>query len=487
VSLAGLTPVGDDFWVVEIVPDTWTYGSEPVYGGLCEDPCGRGSGIKPFAVEGVKLRLRKDSLLAFGDQLSRRNWLASNYFERERRNGGQAARSSNAPWLMPDVLNGQVQPIAGRPWSEGSLSNDDAAVPLGVVWKNKGDNKWQLDMWTARRDVGEPTPMSAWQWRLAWRPRNVFIAQILQFQAHLASAGSLSAPTSASKKRLLELVDEAADEVAKIHSPRVPGVTSPLEEIRQVLEPDGMSSLRALGFDELPPAGYLPVSFTTVDEAYAQAAEIFGDEVDVRVRFCRADYVAHAIEEVQHMDRIPLVGAKATPRIELLVPQVALTDLDKTKPTGTSYGWSAFVRRRDDEQAVQRDKVRIFVFQQDGRQGGMALLARRIGDGGLQRILEGLDDLGTVSFPADEWGAPVDDDKVWQQVQDRLVEPMKVQGVVGVTYAPERQPLAAVRAALFVTPAGAAGMQPVELPPTLVGVLPDGPEFTIVVIGRSPR
>src|SRR6185503_13536483 len=101
VSLKGLAPAGDDFWVVEIVPDTWTFGSEPVYGGLCEDPCGQGSGIRPYAAEGIKLRLRKDSFDDFGGQLNRRNWLASHYFERERDYGGESAPSPNAPWLLP--------------------------------------------------------------------------------------------------------------------------------------------------------------------------------------------------------------------------------------------------------------------------------------------------------------------------------------------------------------------------------------------------
>ena len=295
VSLTDLHPGTDDFWVVEIVPATWEYGSEPVYGGLCESPCGRGSGIQPYAAEGVELTLRRDSLKGFGDveHSLQRNWLASNYFERERKYGGASTRSANAPWLLPAS---PVEDIIGHPWSAGTGHHDQAAVPLGVVWKR--DGKWHLDVWTARRDRGEPTPSAAWQWRLGWRPRSVFFAQVLQFQDQL----------------------EQAD----------------------------VSPLYALGFQELPPAGYLPWGFENMDDGDMQTAAqtIFGPEVDVRVRKCRADYVAHAVEQVQHMDRIPLKGRVAgSPKVDLLVPAES-SDLQSTW-TG-AYGWSAFVRRRED-------------------------------------------------------------------------------------------------------------------------------------------
>jgi hypothetical protein len=194
VSLKDLHPEADDFWVVEIVPATWEYGSEPVYGGLCENPCGRGSGIQPYAAEGVELKLRRDSLRGFGgvQHSLQRSWLASNYFEREREYGGASARSSNAPWLIPNMPSGTIKDIILHPWSEGTGHHDQAAVPLGVVWKR--DGKWHLDVWTARRDRGEPTPAAAWQWRLGWRPRSVFIAQVLQFQDQLAQALGRSTP-----------------------------------------------------------------------------------------------------------------------------------------------------------------------------------------------------------------------------------------------------------------------------------------------------
>jgi hypothetical protein len=491
VSLKGLAPSGDDFWVVEIVPATWLYGSEPVYGGLCEDPCGNGSGIRPYAAEGVELRLRHDSIPGFGDEENRRNWLASNYFERERQHGGASARSSNAPWLMPNVDDGGVLPIAPRPWPEGSASYDDAAVPLGVVWKDNG--KWQLDVWTARRDLGDPTPMMAWQWRLAWRPRRVFMAQILQFQAQLAQMGSLSAqPPTPKAKQLIKLIDEAAEQVAKINSPKVPRVTDHLEECRQVLEPDGVPSLQGLGFDELPPAGYLPVSFESLEEGAEGGREIFGEEVDVRVRFCRADYVAHAVEQVQHMDRIPLKGALTMPKIDLLVPQDNLVDLEATMPRD-GYGWSAFVRRRDDVENEQpRDQVKVFVLTLDLGQEIRDVVARiAAGETPPQNQLK---EVGTVSYPAGEWAVPNDepvlDRSTWLKVHELLEkEDTEFLGVLGYAREAERQPLAAVRASLLLIPTEATD-ESITLPDTYVVVDQKWPEEAIeaivVVLRLSP-
>jgi hypothetical protein len=481
VSLKDLAPSGDDFWIVEIVPATWLYGSEPVYGGLCEDPCGHGSGIRPYAAEGVELRLRHDSIPGFGGETKRRNWLASKYFEREREYGGEATRSPNAPWLLPDVPHHQLQEITGRPWSDGTGPNDAAGVPLGVVWNDC--DEWRLDVWTARRDLGGPTPLAAWQWRLGWRPHRVFVAQILQFQAHLADVGSQRPyPQSSKAKQLLKLIDEANQYVSKIHSSKVAEVTLSLQEARDVLEPDGVAALRALGFDELPPAGYLPLGAATLQEAVDAAPEIFGSEVDVRVRACRADYIAHAVEQTQHMDRIPLVEAKATPKIDLLVP-LELADLNDTFID--RYGWVAFVRRRDELEPQRRDEVEVYLWKPDLGDGNVAFAGRMVA-AQPQLLSEQLERLGTVGYPADEWGVPIDEEKTWEQVHDQINVDIGVIAVVGRTREPERQALAAARASLFVAPALPPAnnrLVPVELPPTYVIVQPDMPEAIAVVLG----
>ena len=82
--------VQDGFWVLEIRPASQAFGAEPVFGNLCDDPCA-GSTVLPWTAEGVVVALREDTLSgldANSSSLHRRSWLASAYFERERRRSG---------------------------------------------------------------------------------------------------------------------------------------------------------------------------------------------------------------------------------------------------------------------------------------------------------------------------------------------------------------------------------------------------------------
>jgi hypothetical protein len=489
VSLKELSPAATDFWVVEIVAASWPFGSEPVYGGLCEDPCGKGSGIHPFTAEGIELRLRNDTFPNFGDGLQklRRNRLASYYFERERKYGGESSPSPNAPWLLP--INGQIGSITEHPWPDGTGSWDDAAVPLGVVWKD--GEEWQLDVWTARRDLGDPTPAAAWQWRLGWRPRSVFIAQVLQFQAQLADVriGERAEP-SANQKKAVEYIEAIRKRA------RAEKMLADLADCARLISEGEFVSLVDLGFDELPPAGYLPFKVSSsIEEMQQSADELFGSEVEVVVRECRADYVAHAVEEAQHMDRIPLdAPLKRKPRIDLLVPRADLVDLVATNGID-SYRWAAFVRHRDDQrEEPPRDRVDVFLWTANRDEMHM-LDIDEDRSRFLQQVVDQLADqpgqhdklqaLGSVSYPQAEWGVPVDERKepAWQTVH-KAVNTGKVRcAVLGVASAPDRQSLAAARATLFVAPQrddpSPASM---SLPPAYVAVAPKLPAEAIVVI-----
>ncbi len=76
------------------------------------------------------------------------------------------------------------------------------------------------------------------------------------------------------------------------------------------------------GIVELPPAGYLPVvPGREVDE---QVRRLLGEGVELRFCAVRPDYVAHALEEAQHLDRIGLLQGledpAARPEVDVLVP-----------------------------------------------------------------------------------------------------------------------------------------------------------------------
>ena len=218
----------------------------------------------------------------------------------------------------------------------------------GVVWKD--DDVWHLDVWTARRDLGDSMPAVAWQWRLGWRPHSVFIAQILQFQDQLAQADrSPVRELPGYVKQAIEYLGAGQELVGNIRSRYAEPAVDHLVKAYEALAGQDQPSLCDLGFEELPPAGYLPWDFEDVDDMDCQqtAAEtLFGKEVDVRVRKCRADFVAHAIEQVQHMDRIPLKQPmQCKPKVDVLIP----CESSDLKATWTrTYGWAAFVRRRED-------------------------------------------------------------------------------------------------------------------------------------------
>ena len=57
-DLPALDP--DGFWVVEIIPDSDTTGTENAYGAVCADPCEGVDSIAPWARYLVRLRLRPD-------------------------------------------------------------------------------------------------------------------------------------------------------------------------------------------------------------------------------------------------------------------------------------------------------------------------------------------------------------------------------------------------------------------------------------------
>jgi hypothetical protein len=471
LPLAGVQPqTADDFWVVEIAPAAWLYGNEPVYGGLCDDPCGNGSGISPYESEGVRLQLRRDHIDGFGDvpKLRRRNWLASEYFERERRRGGDDAGAGNAPWLLPTVTNEAIAQITGHEWSGGTAPYDGATVTLGALWKD--GEVWSIDIWTARRDLGDPLPAVNWQWRLGMRPRNVFLAQVLQFEAELANS-SFGAPRQESdfEKKIREELTAARAAVGKWRSDKREDVIQPLAAALGLMETEQGASLPAAGFGELPSAGYLPLRFASVEEAENSVLALFGDQVDVRVRSCRADYVAHAVEEAQHMDRIPLVPERAAgiAKVDLLVtlepPDLAVTRTD-------GYPWSAFVRRREDappDAAAKFDEVDVWLRVVDGPKAvkpTVTDLRTSVPDtwpqGGAQHI-------GTLELPHNEWGESMDQADVYVNVL-RAIVGTGLLAVVGVARTDNRQPLAAARAGMLVARPDPAPDGPVQLADTYV-------------------
>lgn len=420
VSLDNLVADPDGFWVVELVPESTPFGDETVYGVLCEDPCSGGASVRPFVSEGIRVRLTPDTAIGLDAiaSVGRRGWLASRLFERERRNAG--------PWLTP-VADPRVAALNSRPWNTGAPQPQGTSVPIAVLLRS-GD-AWEVDTWTARRETGDPWPVRVWQWRLGMRPSDVFVAQILQFQDLLTLRYPASSGHAAKQLRrrieaqLAANVPELAD-------------YAPLLQSLQVAVESQARSLPDLGIDEVPPAGYLPIA--GYDAVEAQVTTLLGEYVNLRFCRCRPDFVPHAVESVQHMDRIVLNDPGRVARVDVLVP---VLDEGPSADTEAPHGWVAFVRRREaDCGPPPTDPVEVYVVDDDSDQGVM----RQVESG---EVPYGAEFLTTTTYPPGTWAVPPRDvfDRLHRRIGSR-----KFVTLVGLASAEDRRPLAAVRAGMLV-------------------------------------
>ncbi|MCX4695756.1 hypothetical protein [Streptomyces sp. NBC_01408] len=337
LPLSGLRPGPDTFWWVEAVPEAWPYGEAPVQGAYCDDPCsGAGTTRQPYTAEGVRIRLTEATERGLDQRAPelRRNWLASRLFAAE--------RTGHSPWPY-----GTAAADLPRSWAPPGTAGKPEAVRLAVLLPHPaGLDAWEADIWAARRDRGAAPPQREWQARLGMRPWDVFVAQILQFQAHLAQL--VEAPAQRSESDLAPLLEQLArigkqtflqshtkDQLGRELAQLVEGIDAG-ELIASAPVRQGPYSLVRMGIGELPPAGYLPVWGGDGEERPAL------DQVRTWLEPCRdlrwctgapAD-VAQAVQEAQHRDRIPLDGSAD---VDVLVP------VDEEGEPLTR--WVAFVRR----------------------------------------------------------------------------------------------------------------------------------------------
>lgn len=320
-------------------------GTEPVHGKVCEAACATGTD-RPYTVEGLLVRaipltdlvLPTSSAFPFLDKHVRSR-VASAYYAAERT---QVAALINAEGLRSEA------------WCLGASAEDGACVPLGVIGV-AGDTVTFFDPWTARRERMDAPARKYWQWRMAMRPWSVYLAQILQFQCQLtglivrghdpggrdpcAEQAGLLGQAADVLARILERYEglmarasedgrlavalaEGADNLG------LGGVGDLLSRLRgagqQAEANRGDALLLRGGIVELPPAGYLPVSPQAGRSINAQVRAWMGEGVDLRFCTVRPDFVAHALEEAQHMERISLTRGLDDPgnkeEVDILVP-----------------------------------------------------------------------------------------------------------------------------------------------------------------------
>ncbi|HEU4399465.1 MAG TPA: hypothetical protein VFU54_16725 [Actinomycetota bacterium] len=357
-SLDGLELGDTEFYLVEIRRTAWDFGSEAVQGVLCEDPCSGGGTARPYRAEGVMLHLEPASepQLAGIQDDERRSWLASRLFAAEREDGD----------AWPD--RGQPQ-LARQSWSPPSAPE---ARPAGVrlaVLRSSGDAGWTVDIWAARRDRGAPPPVRAWQHRLGMRPWDVFVAQILQFQDHLAAVWA-DAPGGAKASYVAELLGALGEVGAsvmkvtrKVTMERLDRLTEAVKkgEIGEVgaFESE-VVTLPSLGFRELPPAGFLPyLGSPSAEQVASRITDLLGGQSMVDIRVCTGSLgdVGGMIDHAQHRDRIPLAEGGRVP-VDVLV----------VDGTGEVYDWVTFARREDvdcGQGGSATDRVDVYIVSED--------------------------------------------------------------------------------------------------------------------------
>ncbi|MET8625803.1 hypothetical protein ABZW30_18980 [Kitasatospora sp. NPDC004669] len=323
----------DTFWWVEVSRADWDYGETAVQGLLCEDPCSGATTNRQFTAEGVRIELKADKAAGLEEQFSanRRNWLASRVFGIE--------QDDDTPWLAdPSVLPSEWEPPVdySRPPVRVAL-----VIPIG-----QDVSQWITDAWSARREVGAPPPERWWQGRLGMRPWNVYVAQILQFQAQLAQWRDTRTDATADRAADAVLVEEIRKIVDMAQGTRSRLALSMKDALEKAAKEDSerrdvavrpLPPLAERGFGELPPAGYLPVQS---DERLLrrEVRRVLGDKLSLH--FCvasRAD-IAEAVQQARHRDRITLDSGAD---VDILVPVTKFGE--EGAWTG---GWVAFVRSR---------------------------------------------------------------------------------------------------------------------------------------------
>ncbi len=335
-------------------------GQEDVYGRLCEEACITATD-RPLIVEGVVVRalpLTLHTALASSrtvalDRRHMRSLVASAYFEDERK---VVACLISRAGLALDT------------WCVGAELSGVCCVPLAVVAR-AGSQTIFLDAWTARRERMEAPARRYWAWRMCMRPWDAYLAQILQFQCQLhevlGDGGDPGSEDPCAPQR--GVLDEASkylrdfDETYTRHISALARITdvpanlrnsdalfqlqggaADLTRLRQQIDGAlrgmiGGAKSRVLingGIVELPPAGYLPVVPGTVS-VNTQVRRLLGEGLDLRFCVVRPDFVAHALEECQHMERISLLTGlddpKAKQEVDILVPygEIGATDVQK--------------------------------------------------------------------------------------------------------------------------------------------------------------
>jgi len=351
-----------DLYLITVCHAETMCGEEDVFGKLCESAC-VSSTSRPYIIEGVNFQalplelsaLLKTSSSVALSQMHLRSRVASAYFEQE--------RQYPAAHISKEGLNSNI-------WCLGAEALAGDCVPIAVVSRS-GSTTHYLDAWTVRRERMESPPRHYWASVMAMRPWQVFLAQVLQFQCQLnkclgeggvptdegpcAEERALARKAAADMKLLMERYEAISARFASASEEKFIGSVAgesqsfaiahfrhTYDQLRNIdsLALPSRLLINHCGIVELPSGGYLPVNNSDTMSINEQVRRMMGEGVDLRFCVVRPDYVPHALEEAQHMERICLLkglddpGNK--PRVDVLVPDGRIETYEP-EVEGTGY------------------------------------------------------------------------------------------------------------------------------------------------------
>ena len=330
---------GTQYYVITVGQIDALCGEEDVYGRLCEEACIT-STDRPLRIDGVVVRaeplpagldLPQSSEVTLGGT-HLRSRIASAFFDFEQ-----------------ELIASQISAAGlGRGlWCNGGRlpGSYTRGVPVALLARSGSENLF-LDRWIVTRERMEAPPRRYWAHVMAMRPWNIFLAQVLQFQCQLNQlfgpngGGSAEDPCADTKAEMRAMSDELQQLLTRVKGSSDDAPTGlhwmlKVEEVearlRNQSEVAATPTARMLingGIVETPSAGYLPVQPDASLSVEAQVRNLMGEGVDLRFCRVRPDFVPHALEEAQHMDRISLLegldNPDAKPRVDVLVPDGVL-------------------------------------------------------------------------------------------------------------------------------------------------------------------
>ena len=420
-----------DLYVITIAHAEAFCGEEDVYGKLCEEAC-LTSTDRPYRVEGLVVRalpliLTTPLAASKAIAISRKHFrsrVASAYFADER---ARIVSLISKAGLASDT------------WCFGAEGASGFDVPIAVI-SRAGLATHFLDPWIARREKMDTPAKRYWQWRMAMRPWDVYLAQILQFQCQLPgalrrtadpgaeddpcmAAGEIIGEASLAMAELAKFYETIGDRLAELQPEiGVPGTfgftggADRITELENRLREAGEAIFsvpreRLLiggGIVELPSAGYLPVVPGSAIPVDIQVRRLMGEGVDLRFCAVRPDYVPHALEEAQHMERISLLQGlddpENKPEVDILVPN-GVIESATSEPAGRGFAATVTMGSRT---SMTEDNIVNLAFGQTTLTGAGRDETSRNGSGGIFLAAMGesesaSDDTGTIGVKAAYW------------------------------------------------------------------------------------